>query len=252
MANALKIVFAVYALREAFVGIQTVIRFPTPRFWLWAGVSLCLVPVAWGLIRERKWAWNAAVGLTIFQLLWTLGQTTGMFLSQTLNKSTLIPVALRQMAMALGIFTVVFVLLILARRSYQTAFAPASSGTELPSKRNSYILPVALGVMFLLTGLLMLLHPITSAYSPIPLRILGVMLVPVLWAGAAVCFFERKAKLIRAFAIYATVIATAGLLGSVTLYAYFALMGILVSGVQLTFGIAAICAVAKARLSFVD
>jgi hypothetical protein len=252
MANALKILFALYGLYSAIVSVRMAIRFPAPSLWLWAGVSLCLLPVAWGVIREKKWAWNCAAGLLVFRLFWSCTQTSGMFLVRSLDKSEMARVALHTFALSLGIFLVVFVLLILARRSYQTAFAAVANGSDVPIKRNSYLSPVSLGILFLLIGLLILVHPVVRWSNPILLRLIGVVFMAALWIGAAMCFLERRWRIIRYLAIFATVTAAVGLLSCVCFPSYFALMGLLVSGLQIMLGLAAIFAAAKARSSFVN
>jgi hypothetical protein len=252
MANALKILFGLYALYSAIVSVRIAIRFPAPILWLWAGVSLCLLPVVWGVVREKKWAWNCAAGLVVFRLVWSCAQTAGMFLARSLDKSALARAALHTLALGMGMFLVVLVLLILARRSYQTAFAAVANGNDVPTKRNSYVRPVSLGVLFLLIGLLTLMHPIMESNNPILLRLVGFVCMAVLWMGAAMCFFEREWKIIRYLAIFATVVAAVGFLSSICFYTYFALIGFLVSGLQIGLGVAAIFTGAKAQSSFVN
>ena len=78
LTNALKVLFAVYAVYCAIVGVYSLIRVPDvlswplsgkALLWFWAVFSLCLLPVAWGLAREKKWAWNAGIGLMLFGLV---------------------------------------------------------------------------------------------------------------------------------------------------------------------------------------
>ena len=81
LPNALKVLFAAYAVYAAAVSISALVRHSSMEvtwflgsgalLWFWAGLAVCRLPVAWGLVRDRKRAWNAAVGLLIF---WTGGR----------------------------------------------------------------------------------------------------------------------------------------------------------------------------------
>ena len=78
------------------------------------------------------------------------------------------------------------------------------------------------------------------------------MLAAILGAGVPLCFFERRAKIVRRLAIFAIVTAVAGLAISLTFYAYFVIEGLCVSGAQLLVSIAALVTARKACQSFVD
>jgi hypothetical protein len=186
LANALKLFFGLYAVYVALINVQTAIRLPTMRYYIWAGFGLCLLPVAWGLVRERKWAWNAAAGLLIVQLIWGAGQLLGMYVvgGMTGRTSGVFPVTLQGSLLGLEKSLALIALLIVARRSYQTGFAAVPAGSE--TKRNSYVRPVALGALFLMIGGLMLLHPIAGQYSPTPLRVVGLALCGLLSDGRPV------------------------------------------------------------------
>jgi hypothetical protein len=252
LANALKLFFGLYAVYVALINVQTAIRLPTMRYYIWAGFGLCLLPVAWGLVRERKWAWNAAAGLLIVQLIWGAGQLLGMYVvgGMTGRTSGVFPVTLQGSLLGLEKSLALIALLIVARRSYQTGFAAVPAGSE--TKRNSYVRPVALGALFLMIGGLMLLHPIAGQYSPTPLRVVGLALCGLLWAGAVLCFLERRAMVVRWHALFATLIAAAGLVGSMTLHSYFAASGLFVSGTQLVLSITAVLTAARTCAVFVD
>src|SRR5687767_6893190 len=261
LTNALKVLFAVYAVYSAIVSVHSLIRFPDvlswpwserALLWFWAGLALCLLPAAWGLAREKKWGWNAAVGLMLFGLGAGALNTAGVcfiLLQDTFHNNPISP-HVRSFAVGSIKSLVLLTLLILARRSYQTAFGAVPTGGEL--KRNSYVRPVALSVLFLIIGSLMLLHPASGKYSPMDSRVPALALTVILAAGAPLCFAERKARVARRLAILGIVTAVAGLGLSLTMYAYFAIEGLFVSGVQLVVCIAAVVIAAKAPRCFVD
>ena len=191
--------------------------------------------------------------------LWTGGRalnTAGfcfVLLQDTFHKNPISP-HLRSFAVGKIKSLAVLTLFILARRSYQTAFGAVPTGTEPGTelKKNSYVRPVALGVLFLMIGGLMLLHPISGKYSPTSERVVALVFTGILGAGAPLCFFERRAKVVRRLAIFAIVTAVAGLAVSMTMYAFFAIEGLCVSGAQLVVSIAALVTARKAWQSFVD
>lgn len=265
LLNALKVIFAVYAVYCAIVGVYSLIRFSDvlswplsgrALLWFWAVFSLCLLPVAWGLAREKKWAWNAGMGLMLFGLVVGALNMAGVcfvLLQDTVHKNPISP-HLRSFAVGSIKSLALLTLFILARRSYRTAFGAVPTGTESGTelKRNSYVRPVALGVLFLMIGGLMLLHPISGKYSPTIERVVALVFTGILGAGAPLCFFERRAKVVRRLAIFAIVTAVAGLAVSMTMYTYFAIEGLCVSGVQLVVSIAALVTARKAWQSFID
>jgi hypothetical protein len=250
VANLLKIIFGLYALYAAISSAWAAIHFPAASVWLWTTASLCLLPVAWGIIREKKSAWNAAVGLVAFRFFWSSGQTAGTLLNSSIDRSALLAATLRIFVLNFAISFVLLLLLILARRSYQSAFAPLPDQSS--PQKNGYFGPVCLGVLFLLNGLLPLAHPITSSFCPLPLRMIGFGFLALLWTGAAICFLERRWKVIRSIAIIALVMAVLGLLCSLSFYSYFALAGMAVSAIQIILGAAATVTVARAKAAFLN
>src|SRR5262245_57961437 len=129
--NALKVLFTVYAVYATIVSAYSLVRYSrspyrswnaTPLIWLWAGFALCLLPVSWGLVREKKWAWNAAAGLMVFGLMVGTLSTAGtlwavrrsMADTETFNMALVRSFALGSVK-TLALLT----LLILARRSYR-------------------------------------------------------------------------------------------------------------------------------------
>lgn len=236
MTSVVKVLFALYAFYAAFVSLSTAFRYPTKIFWLWAAVTLCFLPVAWGLIRERKWAWNCAVGLVIFRFCWAFGQQAALFLPNTLDRTSVAQIVLRNLALSVTSMSAILILLISVRRTYQSASADGDT------KQNNYVRPVSVGVIFLLMGLTGLLHPSVMYQSPIALRLIGFTFAVFLWVAAGLCFFERPWEKVRLLAKIATVTAAIAAIFSLSFYSYFALLGLIVGGVQVLLGSVAIVA----------
>src|SRR5688572_9321834 len=130
LPNALKVLFAAYAVYAAAVSVYSLVRysdvlswFVSSRalLWFWACFAVCLLPVAWGLAREKKWAWNAAMGLMIFGLVVGAVTTAGvcfLLLQDTFHKNPVSP-HLRSFAVGSIKSLVLLTLLILARGCYQ-------------------------------------------------------------------------------------------------------------------------------------
>lgn len=243
VTNFLKIAFSLYAVYAVAIALHTAVRHGSPRFWLWAGVSLCFLPVAWGLIREKKWAWNSAVGLLIFRVCWVAGQLAGLFLSNVVDTTGFGRIALRAFAGNIGFTIGLLTLLILARAAYRSVFAEANTN------QNNYVRPVLAGSFFLLMGLLALVHPIAQYPGPILFRMIALLYMAFLWTSASLCFFEYDNAVIRNWAKVATAIAAVGIICSLSFYTYFALLGILVGILQLSLGSAAIFTMRKPILT---
>jgi hypothetical protein len=64
--------------------------------------------------------------------------------------------------------------------------------------------PAALGVLFLMIGSLMLLHPASGEYSPTDCRVVALAVTVIFATGAPLCFSERRAKLARRLTIFAS------------------------------------------------
>ena len=234
MTAALKIVFALYTLYSTFFAFRNAVPYVTPTLLLWAFLSLCLLPVAWGVIRERKWAWNCALGLVIVRFCFVIVQIASLFMSTVLNPPVLNGILLRAFALSLTLPVIVFIMLILSRASFRST--AAADETNPPS----YFRPVFVGVIFLVMGLLTFMHPISLHESPALLRMLGFIFVAFLWTSAALCFFEHPWKRIRSLATIATAIAALGAIASLSFYAYFALLGMVVGILQLLLGATAV------------
>ncbi len=245
--KVLKIAFSIFVVYHVFFSAYYIIKAEQLYYvnLVWDTLYLTYGAFAYGIFLERKWAWNFSVGLTLILFIAKSLITINLLLLSDKPEygsalSEVIWVNLEPAAELL----ILFILLIIGRQGYQTRFKVASQHSEPPLKANSYVKPVASGLLLLLVGFCAIAIPTGDLTNPAPI---GFFLAFIIWIGAAMCFFERQWKSVCVLAILGTVMPIIGLVST-----SFLLRALFMGGIQFVLGASSIIIIAKSKENFIS